>query len=293
MEFGIRLPASGASLSLENLMTVAIWAEELGYHSIWLGDHVVLPEVVNSSYPYGPNNRWSSPADTKLLDPFLTLAWVASSAPSVKLGTSVLVAPLRNPVLLAKQLSSLDYLSNGRVIFGVGVGWMKEEFDLIGVPFVNRGKRTVEMIQLMRALWTGETVEFKGEFYQISACKMHPKPIQATIPIIWGGHSDIALKRVAQVGDGWNPTQISLEQLAIGLKKLYRYCDIYNRNPASIQVIARPGKTYPINTETHAKHQELGVHQLILDPPLDAPDLSTCRAEMERIAEIGGLHRRH
>ena len=170
---------------------------------------------------------------------------------------------------------------------------MEEEFDLVGVSFADRGRRTVEMIQLMRALWTGDSVAFQGEFYQLSACRMHPRPVQETIPIIWGGHSDIALKRVAQVSDGWNPTQISLEQLETGLKKLNEYCAMYSRNPASIQVIVRPGHTYDFNPETHARHQALGVDQFILDPPLDAPDLSSCRAEMERVAEIGGLQPRN
>lgn len=292
MEIGVRLPASGPNVSLDRIMTVARWAEELGYHSVWLGDHVVLPEQVNSFYPYAPDNRWPSPANSNLLDPILVLTWVGAIAPSLKLGTSVLVGPLRHPTLLAKQLSTLDYLSGGRVLFGIGVGWMKEEFDLIGVSFADRGKRTVEMVQLMRLFWTGQTVEFQGEFYQVSGCKMYPRPVQSTIPILWGGHSDVVLKRAAQLGDGWNPTQISLEQLELGIKKLKVYCTAYERDPASIQIIARPGKIYPIDAETQARHQELGVHQIIIDPPLDTPDLSTCRSEMERVAEVAGLQSR-
>lgn len=123
MEFGVRLPASGASLSLDNVLTVVEWAEELGYHSVWLGDHVAFPDQVDSFYPYDAEHRWRIPANSNMLDPLLVLAWVANAGPNLKLGTSVMIAPLRQPILLAKQLATLDFLSKGRVIFGVGVGF--------------------------------------------------------------------------------------------------------------------------------------------------------------------------
>ncbi|MCQ3978969.1 MAG: LLM class F420-dependent oxidoreductase, partial [Anaerolineae bacterium] len=206
MQIGIRLPSAGAKVSPENLVTAARWAEALGYHSVWVSDHVALPEKVDSFYPYDPQGRWPYPANTPWLDPLLALAWAAAVAPSVKLGTSVMVVPLRQPILLAKQLSSLDFLSGGRVILGVGAGWMEEEFDLIGVPFERRGPRTAEMIALVRAFWRGEPVNFQGEFYEAADCQMAPRPVQPTIPVVWGGHTDAALKRVARVGDGWHPT---------------------------------------------------------------------------------------
>ena len=292
MEIGVRLPGAGAKVSPENIVTAARWAEELGYHSVWVSDHVALPEKVDSFYPYDLQGRWPYPADTNWLDPLLALAWASGVAPSVKLGTSVIIVPLRNPTLLAKQLSSLDYLSRGRVILGVGAGWMEEEFDLIDVPFDRRGPRTAEMIALMRAFWTGETIDFQGEFYQVSGCKMYPRPVQPTIPIVWGGHSDAALKRVARIGDGWHPTQITLEQLTEGVGRLRRFCEEYGRDPASLLVIARPGKVYPINAETQTQHQELGVQHVVIDPPLDGPDLSNFRVEMERVAELCGLQPR-
>lgn len=292
MEIGIRLPGAGAKVSPENIVTAARWAEELGYHSVWVSDHVVLPEKVASFYPYDPQGRWPYPADTPWLDPLLALAWAAMAAPSVKLGTSVMIVPLRHPILLAKQLSSLDFLSRGRVILGVGAGWMEEEFNLIGVPFDRRGPRTAEMIALMRAFWSGKIVDFQGDFYQAAGGQMSPRPVQPTIPIVWGGHSDAALKRVARVGDGWHPTQISLEQLAEGMGKLRRFCQEAGRNPASMLVIARPGRVYSINAETQARHAELGIQHLVIDPPLDGPDLSNFRAEMERVAELCGLEPR-
>ena len=293
MEIGIRIPGAGAKVSPENLVTAARWAEELGYHSVWVSDHVVLPEKSVSFYPYDPNGHWPYPADTPWLDPLLALAWAAAAAPSVKLGTSVMIVPLRHPILLAKQLSSLDFLSGGRVILGVGAGWMEEEFDLIGVPFERRGPRTAEMIALMRAFWAGEMVNFEREFYHVADSQMSPRPVQPTIPIVWGGHSDAALKRVARVGDGWHPTQITLEQLAEGVTKLRRFCEEAGRDPASVLVVARPGRVYPITAETQARHVELGIQHLVIDPPLDGPDLSAFRAEMERVAELCGLKPRN
>jgi probable F420-dependent oxidoreductase len=292
MEIGVRLPGAGAKVSPQNIAIIARWAEELGYHSVWVSDHVVLPEKVDSFYPYDPQGRWPYPADTNWLDPLLALAWAATVAPSVKLGTSVMIVPLRQPILLAKQLSSLDFLSGGRVILGVGAGWMEEEFDLIGAPFDRRGPRTAEMIALMRAFWTGEMVDFQGEFYQVAGCQMVPRPVQPTIPIVWGGHSDAALKRVARIGDGWHPTQITLEQLSEGVSKLRRFCEEAGRDPAAVLVIARPGRVYPLNAETQARHQALGIQHVVIDPPLDGPDLSDFRAEMERVAALCELRPR-
>lgn len=294
MEVGIIVHNAGAKATPENIVKTANWAEELGYHSIWLTDHVVLAEEVNSWYPYRTHGRWDYPSDTKWTDPLLTLAWAGAAAPSLKLGTSVMVIPLRNPILLAKQLASLDFLTGGRAILGAGAGWMEEEFTRIGEDFANRGKRAVEMVKLMRELWTGETVDFQGEFYQVTNCKMHPTPVQPTIPVVWGGHSDAAIKRAALVGDGWHPTQIMLPELEAGIKKLRQYCAEFGRDPDSTLVIARPGDKYDITPETHAKHLELGVNHLVVDTTIkqEDPDLSLLREKMERVAEVCGLTRR-
>jgi probable F420-dependent oxidoreductase len=291
MEVGIIVHNAGAKATVENIVKTAQWAEKLGYHALWLTDHVVLAEEVKAWYPYRTHGRWDYPPDTKWLDPLLTLAWAGAAAPSLKLGTSVLVLPIRNPVLLAKQLASLDFLTGGRVMVGAGAGWMEEEFKLIGENFENRGKRAVEMVQLMRQLWTGETVNFQGEFYRLSNCKMHPRPVQAAIPIFWGGHSEAALKRVAKVGDGWHPTQITLEQLEEGIKKLRHHCAEFGRDFNSVKIIARPGDKYDITPETHARHLELGIHHLVVDTPIkqEDPDLSLMRAKMERAAQVCGL----
>lgn len=291
MEVGVIIPNAGSKASPESIITTARWAEALGYHSVWVTDHVVLPEQVDSYYPYRTHGRWDYLPETVWLDPLLALSWAGAAAPSLKLGTSVLVAPLRNPILLAKQLSTLDFLSGGRVIFGAGAGWMEEEFNLIGQSFSNRGKRIIEMVKLMQALWTGETVDFQGEFYQVSGCKMYPRPAQGTIPVVWGGHSEAAIRRIARGGDGWHPTQITLEKLAEGITKLKQYCQEYGRDPDSVLIIARPGDTYEINAESQARHVELGVNHLVVDTPIkqEDPGLKILRAQMERVAKVCGL----
>ena len=291
MEVGVIIPNAGPKTSPENIVATARLAAELGYHSLWLTDHVVLPEQVDAYYPYRSHGRWDYPSDTNWLDPLLSLAWAGAAAPGLKLGTSVLVLPIRNPVLLAKQIASLDYLCGGRVILGVGAGWMEEEFEIIGERFEDRGSRAAEMVELMRRYWSGESVVFEGKHYRTAAARMYPRPAQGTIPIVWGGHTDAALRRVARLGDGWHPTQISLDQLATGLQKLRVYCERFGRDPDSLSVIARPGDNYEITDQAHARHVELGVDHLIVDTPIKEvdPDLSILRTQMERVAKICGL----
>lgn len=292
MKIGIRIPAAGPHVSPASIVTAARWAESLGYHSVWVSDHVALPEQVRSQYPYDPAGRWPYPADTPWLDPLLALSWAASAAPSVALGTSVLVAPLRHPVHLAKQVASLDFLSGGRVILGLGTGWMAEELALFGIPFERRGARTAEMVALMRALWTGEPVDFAGEFHEVRGFRMHPRPVQARVPVVFGGHSEHALRRVVACGDGWHPTQLDLDQLARGLDRLRQLAAAHGRDMSSLSVIARPGGRHAMDERAHARYRELGVDHLVIDPPVDGPDLTHFRAELERVAGMCGLARR-
>ena len=291
MDVGVILPSAGPKCSPANLVTVARWAAELGYASLWVTDHVALPLDCRSHYPYRSHGRWDYPPDTPWLDPLQALAWAGAAAPGLRLGTSVLVAPLRHPVLLAKQLASLDYLSGGRAILGVGAGWMAEEFATMGVGFEDRGRRLDEMVAVMRACWSGATVEHRGEQYDLGGFQMHPRPAQGQIPIIWGGHSPAAIRRVARLGDGWHPTQIGLDALADGIAALRRACEQQGRDPATLMIVARPGNSYPLTEETHARHLELGVTHLVADTPIPEPDpdLSLLRARMEEVARICGL----
>jgi probable F420-dependent oxidoreductase len=292
MEAGVLIPAAGPKATPQNIVMVAGLAEKLGYHSVWVTDHVILPHTVESFYPYRKNGRWDYPATTNWLDPLLALSWAGAVAPSLKLGTSVLIAPMRHPVLLAKQVATLDHLSGGRVELGLGAGWMAEEFDLLGASFADRGSRLVEMVELMRALWSGDTVEFQGRYWQVSGAQMYPRPVHGTVPIAFGGHTDAALRRVARIADAWQPTQITIDELRNGIQRLRQYCLEGGRDPDSVTLMARPGNIYHVDARTHAIHEELGIDHVILDTVIMSDDMSELVEKMHGWAEVIGLKSR-
>jgi probable F420-dependent oxidoreductase len=289
LHIGVRLPG-GRDMTRENLERVARWAEELGYASVWISDHVIMPASVDSAYPYGRDQRWTNAPDLPWIDPFVALAWAAAVAPSVQLGTSVIVLPLRHPIHLAKQVASLDYLSGGRVIFGVGVGWMAEEFKLLGVPYDDRGRRSVEMVRLMRKLWTGEPTTFEGRTWSIPFGQMAPAPAQRHVPIIWGGHTEPTFRRIARVGDGWHPLRLSIDEVRAGLNRIRTLAREFGRDPDSLTTIVRPGT--PLTSSALDSYAGMGISHIIADPPVAGTGLDGFRESMEQIAKLTGLHAR-
>lgn len=193
MKFGIAVPNFGAFATREQITEIAMLSEELLYDSLWVSDHVIIPA---SHKVFG---------DT-FLDPLVTLAYIAGSTNRIELGTSVIILPYRNPLVLAKMVSTLDTLSRGRVILGIGAGWLEKEFKALGVPFGERGKITDEYIEIMRELWTSDDPEHSGEYARFSDIKFLPKPERKPYPPLWvGGESRKAMERAARYGDGWHP----------------------------------------------------------------------------------------
>jgi probable F420-dependent oxidoreductase len=282
----VLLPNAGPKASVDHITEVARHAEALGFHSVWTSDHVLIPEHVESYYPYRANGRWDYPPDSMWMDPLLSLAWAAAAAPSLLVGTAVLVAPLRHPVLLAKQVSTLDVLTGGRVILGLGAGWMKEEADVLGSAFENRGNRLQEMIEVMRHLWTGERAAFHGRYWTVTDARMHPTPVRR-VPIALGGHSPAAIRRAARVADAWLPHARSPDQLRVEIAQLRAECERSGRN--SVEVIVQSGRAYQLTPEFHAIHQELGVDHVILDTQVSSDDQSEFIDAMRRWAEITAL----
>ena len=205
--FGTSLPSRGEMAGPEQLRSVAQRAEDLGYDHVWVSDHIVLPKKVDSFYPYAADGVATFRPDEPYYEPLAALNFIAGCTQRVRLGTHVLIVPYRNPVLTAKILSTLDVLSSGRVILGVGVGWMEEEFQALGLDtYKERGAVTDEYLQLYKELWTKESPSFQGKYYQISNTGFEPKPVQKPHPPIWvGGHTGPAIRRAAKYGDGWMP----------------------------------------------------------------------------------------
>jgi probable F420-dependent oxidoreductase len=221
MRFGVHLEAHGPYASPERIGGLAARAEALGFESVWVSDHVVVPTESASPYP-GRQSAFTAASTATYFEPIVTLAWVAGATRRVRVGTNVFLVPLRNPVVAAKQLATLDALSGGRLVLGVGVGWLAEEFDALGQPhFRARGTLADEYLRLYRALWTGEPVSFDGRFYQLPSVRSLPTPIQRPGPPIWvGGNSERALRRAAELGDGWAALRLSVEEFRRGAERL-------------------------------------------------------------------------
>ncbi len=206
MKFGVGLPNYGQGASVEGIREVAAVAEELGYDSVWTTDHILVPKQHADTFGY-------------VIESLITLGFAAAITSRVKLGTSILVLAQRNAILIAKQIASLDQLSNGRVILGLGAGWMDGEFKYFGVDFRRRGRILDESIQVMRAIWEQDEPSFHGRFYNFEGAVANPKPAQAHIPIWIGGNSDAAIQRAAR-NDGFHPNAHNPDVLAEKIAKL-------------------------------------------------------------------------
>jgi len=207
MKFGLCLPNFGGKIGPGELLALAVAAEENGFASVWATDHIIMPRRLKSPYD-------------ELFEPFVTLASIAAKTSEVKLGTSVLVLPQRDPFLVAKQVATLDQFSGGRMILGVGAGWAEGEFEYLGANFRKRGKVLDEAIDLLRRLWTDSTINYSGRFFRVSDAVTLPKPVQKIIPIWVGRTSDAAIERAARVGDGWHPVGVDPARLAQGAARV-------------------------------------------------------------------------
>jgi probable F420-dependent oxidoreductase len=211
MQLGVKLPHTGAAIGTSSVPARARDLEAAGFDSLWVSDHVVLPSVITSYYPFGPEGRVTWAADTPYLEAVVVLAAAAAATTRVRLGTAVLVVPQRNPVLLAKQIASVALIADGRLDLGVGAGWLSEEFDALDAPFDRRGARMLEWIEIMRDCWTGRPAAHNGPHYRLTADLLVLPALPAPVPILVGGHSARALQRAGEIGDGWLGQQSALE----------------------------------------------------------------------------------
>jgi probable F420-dependent oxidoreductase len=213
MKFGLAF-ASSVGTDSQSALDICRVAETSGFDSVWGGEHVIRPDQIESDYPYTADGEMPGEAETHIPDPLIWLAYVGAIAPTLQLGTCILIVPQRNPLVLAKELATLDHLTNGRVELGLGVGWLKEEFDALGIPWERRGARNDEYVAAMRALWAGPHAEYHGEFVDFPPATCSPRPVNGSIPILVGGDSPAAIRRAARMADGYFPGTTDPEVLA-------------------------------------------------------------------------------
>ena len=286
MKFGLRLPGAGPFAGPEAITAFAQRAEELGFHSLWMTDHIALPTEVATRYPYREDGKFFWAPETPYLDTILVLTWASAATERIELGTSVLIASWHHPVNTAKAFATLDVLNGGRTVVGIGTGWMKEQFDILGAPFETRGARTTEYIKLLKHLWTEDTIDFHGEHFDFSGFKFYPKPVRKpSIPIWSGGKSTGVLKRVAAAADGWHPLYISPEELERKLKELEGYLADEGRTLDEITLSARPVTQAKLDQDTVDHYAGLGVELLIADTSFEHETLAGVLDEVSRLAD--------
>ncbi|WP_375482578.1 TIGR03619 family F420-dependent LLM class oxidoreductase [uncultured Jatrophihabitans sp.] len=278
----LRYGLSLSGLSPRHYASLAQEAERLGFESVWVPDHLVLPRELPATYLYTADGRAPISADTAVYDPWVLLGGMATVTERIRLATGVYVLPLRHPLITARGVLTVDRLSRGRVTLGAGVGWLKEEFDIVGLDAGTRGRRADEIIPLLRRLWTEEIIEHHGTHYDIPPVHFEPKPFQRPIPIEIGGTSPAALRRAGALGDGWieigstDDAQLR-ERLAVVLEA---------RRAAGREAepfLVTAGIDLDDAADIADRRQEIGVHRLVLrlPPTLDRAQLGT---ELQRFA---------
>lgn len=265
MQFGIAFANTGPFAHPAAAVEFAQAAEAAGFESLWTVEHVVVPSGYDSPYPYDPSGKMPGGEDFPIPDPLIWLSYVAAATSRIRLATGILILPQRNPVVLAKELATLDHLSNGRMILGIGVGWLEEEFDAIGVPFAERGRRTDDHVAAMRALWTQDKATFHGEFTHFDHCISRPQPVQGSIPVHIGGHTDIAAKRAGRLGDGFFPGKGSHEELARSFDLVRRTAVEHGRDPDAIEMTTGGRGAVGARALDEVKAlADIGTHRVIL-----------------------------
>lgn len=296
MRFGFPIPTRGALGTLDTIRRLGEAADRYRYDSVWITDHIVIPQATTSTYPYSPDGNLDLEAAAHYLEPLTVMSYLAAVTERVAIGSSVLILPYRNPMLVAKMVATLDVLTRGRVILGVGVGWMREEFQALNLTtFDERGAATDEYIQILRELWTRDRPTYRGRFFSFDAVRFYPKPLQKPHPPIWiGGHTRAAIRRAARLGDGWHPiglrppAGLHPEEYAQAAADLRSQATAAGRDPRAITLTLRAPITFVDGDASGSRtpfigsrdqivediraYQRLGVRHLVFDFAGSSPD---------------------
>jgi probable F420-dependent oxidoreductase len=241
-------------------ISVAQRAERAGFDSVWTVDHTVIPAFYEPRHPFRSSGRLPGSPDSPIPDPLIWLSSLVGRTERIRLATGVLILPQRSPFIVAKEAATIDVLSDGRAILGVGLGWIREEFDALGADFENRASRMEEEIEVMRILWKENCSSFTGKYYKFPDVRSFPKPIRGSVPIIIGGNSEVAARRAARIGDGFLPAAGSLEDVARLIGIFRGAAQELGREGLEVSVFGQPDR------ETLKRVRELGVRRLIVTP---------------------------
>jgi probable F420-dependent oxidoreductase len=262
MKIGI-IPVNLGVESVEQMIGLAQLAESLNYESVWTFEHVMVPISYDSKYPYNANGKMGGEPDTNFVDPLIALSAVAASTKKIRLGTGVNIVSQANPLLLAKQAASLDFVSNGRFMLGAGIGWLQEEFKAMNVPFERRGARFDDYMVALRKVWAGDVVEHQSDFINWTGFQSYPVPIQKPgVPIIIGGAKGKIFERIARHGDGWFAPTTDAATLAPMLEKLKSTCDVLERDYSTIEITSMWDNTGGM--EAIEAFADIGVSRLLV-----------------------------
>ncbi len=269
MKIGL-IPVNVGVPNGQAMVGMAQLAEGVGFESVWTFEHAIVPIDYHSKYPYSPNGKMGVDPDANFVDPLIALTAIAAQTTTLRLGTGVNILSQANPLYVAKQAASLDFISNGRFELGVGIGWLREEFQAAGTPFERRGARFDDYIQAMRKVWSGDVVEHKSEFLDWTGFKSKPVPVQDPFPVVIGGTKGKAFERTARYGNGWFAPTASPDQLAPLLGELDAACKDVGRNRDEIEVTAMwfPNAADLSDVE---RYTEMGVGRLVVMLPALGP----------------------
>lgn len=276
----MHLPHLGRDVGRDSLIGFAQAAEKIGIHSAWASDHVCWPAQFESKYPYSSDGSFPAPSGLGWLDPIGTLLFVAGCTEQIRLGFTVLILPYRQPVATAKQLATIDVVSEGRLILGVGVGWMREEAQVLGMPWDNRGRRSDEQLEIFEALFQEETPSYDGTYYSFPQVRFEPKPIQQPLPVWVGGNSPAAFRRTARFGHAFHAAFEPLDVVEKEWEQVREACEAITRDPDELDLSLRmfldpseamePAKSIGGSVDqmvdTIGLCQEIGITHILLDP---------------------------
>jgi probable F420-dependent oxidoreductase len=280
MDWGVHLPHLGRDVGRDSLIEFAQTAEKIGIHSAWASDHVCWPTQFESKYPYSRDGSFPAPSGLGWLDPIGTLLFVAGCTEQIRLGFTVLILPYRQPVATAKQLATIDVVSEGRLILGVGVGWMREEAQVLGMPWDNRGRRSDEQLEIFEALFQEETPSYDGTYYSFPQVRFEPKPIQQPLPVWVGGNSPAAFRRTARFGHAFHAAFEPLDVVEKEWEQVREACEAIARDPDELDLSLRmfldpseamePAKSIGGSVDqmvdTIGLCQEIGITHILVDP---------------------------